>query len=305
MPAEMPAGRCLLHIRGGFMDKQQIFGIIRELYDSVSGNIIPDRDDVAPICRGIRLFDEPSVCFGDAADPLFLRFKDPDVIGPWHRTPEEWMPEARTVISLFFPITEEIRRANAAETDHACLQWAYARVEGQEYMNSFLREFADRLSAEGIRTFVPSLSEDFGTIKSGKSDTIPFYEGVTDNTYGSNWSERHAAYVCGLGTFSLTRGLITERGMAGRFASILVDLPLPPDLRPYTGVYDYCIRCGKCASRCPVNAISLENGKDQKLCDAYMKVSKKMFFPRYGCGLCQTGVPCEGRNPAGKAVRRV
>ncbi len=287
------------------MDKPQILRIIRDLYESVSGNIIPDRDDVDPICRGIRLLAEPSACFGDAADPLFLRFKDLDVIGPWHRTPEEWMPGAGTVISLFFPITEEIRKANAAETDHACLQWAYARVEGQEYINSFLREFADRLSAEGIRVVVPSLSEEFGTIKGGKSDTLPYYEGVTDNTYSSNWSERHAAYVCGLGTFSLTRGLITERGMAGRFASVLVDLPLPPDPRPYTGVYENCIRCGKCVSRCPVNAISLENGKDQKLCGAYMKVAKKMFFPRYGCGLCQTGVPCEGRNPAGKAVRRV
>lgn len=37
----------------------------------------------------------------------------------------------------------------------------------------------------------------------------------------SNWSERHAAYVAGLGTFSLNDALITVNGIAHRVGSIL------------------------------------------------------------------------------------
>ena len=29
----------------------------------------------------------------------------------------------------------------------------------------------------------------------------------------------------------------------------------------------------------------------------YDGISKELFAPRYGCGLCQTGVPCEAENP--------
>ena len=48
--------------------------------------------------------------------------------------------------------------------------------------------------------------------------------GNTDKVgdYASNWSERHVAYVCGLGTFGC-QGLITSKGLAGRFGSIITD----------------------------------------------------------------------------------
>ena len=63
----------------------------------------------------------------------------------------------------------------------------------------------------------------------------------------SLWSERHAAYVCGLRTFGLSKGLITKKGIAGRFTSLITDLPLLADERAYTDVYEYCTRCGACA----------------------------------------------------------
>ncbi len=286
------------------MNKQEIRRKAAEVYADTPGNIMPVSGDVDPVCRGLRLFDEPLVGFGDAADPLFEQFKNFSAIGPWHRTPAEWMPGAKTVISFFFPISEAIRKANRAETDHGSLQWAYARVDGQRYMDAFLENFRDWLLSEGVDAFVPSLSEEFDSWRAGVARKTYRREGMDDNTYGSNWSERHAAYVCGLGTFSLTRGLITERGMAGRFASVLAECRLDPDPRPYSGLYDYCIRCGKCVSRCPEHALSLEFGKDQKKCSVYSKKSKALFYPRFGCGLCQTGVPCEDKNPsAGHPVR--
>ena len=285
------------------MDKQRILEAVNELYRTIPGNILPDTEEVDPPCRGIRLFDEPIAGFGDALDPLFARYKDPGIIGPWHRTPREWMPEAETVISFFFPISEEIRKANAAMKDHACLQWVYARIEGQAFIDAFLEALRRWFAGEGTAAFVPSASEEFGTVRGGRFNNLPVFDCVDENTFASNWSERHAAYVCGLGTFSLTRGVITRKGMAGRFASILIGQKLKPDERPYTGVYDYCIRCGKCIARCPEDAISLENGKDQKKCAVYSDKSKKMFYPRYGCGLCQTGVPCETGIPSAGGKR--
>ena len=78
--------------------------------------------------------------------------------------------------------------------------------------------------------------------------------------YASNWSERHVAYVCGLGTFGLSKGLITERGMAGRFGSIVTDAELAPTPRKYSDPFEYCTKCGACQFRCPAKAIDKSRG---------------------------------------------
>ncbi|MGA2027870.1 MAG: epoxyqueuosine reductase, partial [Syntrophobacteraceae bacterium] len=60
--------------------------------------------------------------------------------------------------------------------------------------------------------------------------------------------------------------------------------------------------CGKCIERCPVQAVS-KNGHDKLKClshakiDAGKHVKSHYGFDGYGCGLCQTGVPCESRIP--------
>ena len=116
-------------------------------------------------------------------------------------------------------------------------------------------------------------------------------------SFTSNWSERHVAYVCGLGTFSLSKGLITERGVSGRFGSVVTDAPLPVTKRRYTGLYDYCSMCGACVRNCPAQAISLEHGKSHHLCCSYFDTLREKYAPRFGCGKCQVNVPCERRIP--------
>ena len=90
---------------------------------------------------------------------------------------------------------------------------------------------------------------------------------------------------------------LEKQGIAGRFCSLIADLPLEPDIRPYREIYEYCIHCNACVRRCPVGAIDPVTGKDHPTCHAFVENSKKVFKPRYGCGLCQTGVPCEAENP--------
>ena len=127
-----------------------------------------------------------------------------------------------------------------------------------------------------------------------------FHQVIENGVYGSNWSERHVAYLCGLGTFGLSKGIITEKGMAGRFMSIIIDKEMEIDERPYTDVYEYCTKCGACIRRCPANAITMEKGKEHAPCDAWNKKIGAMNTPRFGCGLCQVKVPCESKNPVRK-----
>lgn len=57
-----------------------------------------------------------------------------------------------------------------------------------------------------------------------------------------------------------------------------------------------------CAKRCPVGAIT-ENGHDKVKCWDYAGgtcaryVEERFGIKGYGCGLCQTGVPCESGIP--------
>jgi epoxyqueuosine reductase QueG len=88
--------------------------------------------------------------------------------------------------------------------------------------------------------------------------------------------------------------------MAGRFGSVLTDLELPPDTREYTAYDAYCTRCGACVRRCPVKAVSPETGKDHALCAAFLDKTLAAHKPRYGCGKCQTRVPCENAVPPAK-----
>ena len=89
--------------------------------------------------------------------------------------------------------------------------------------------------------------------------------------------------------------------MAGRLGSLIIDLEMEPDVRPYTEVYEYCSKCGACIKRCPVDAISLEEGMKHVPCNKWLVGTKERYAPRYGCGKCQVKVPCENRIPVKRA----
>ncbi len=144
-------------------------------------------------------------------------------------------------------------------------------------ITNYMRLVAERLTKQGMKVCVPSGDPRFEIIK----DEVKEGDSVVDFHVENKWSERHAAYVCGLGTFGLSRGLITKAGMAGRFASIIIDVEIEPDERPYKGIYDYCIRCGVCLRRCPAQAISMECGKNNEKCGNYVNGMAEIFPPRY------------------------
>jgi epoxyqueuosine reductase QueG len=194
-------------------------------------------------------------------------------------SPNEWLSSAKAVISYFLPFTKRVRETNRL-LGLPSTEWLYGRIEGERF-NVALREFVARLFIDaGYDAVAPALDTRY-TVTSRKS----------------NWSERHVAYIAGLGTFSLSCSLITKLGSAGRLGSVMASADLAPTLRTYQSRDEYCSKCGSCISRCPPLAIT-EHGKDHAVCSQYLDRVKVRYSPRYGCGKCQTGVPCEYQIPA-------
>ncbi|MEZ4601016.1 MAG: epoxyqueuosine reductase [Syntrophotaleaceae bacterium] len=246
-------------------------------------------------------FDEPLVGYAAAEDPLFSEFKK--IIGDFHLTPGEVLhnasgcreEEAKTVICWVLPISEATRRSNRQEKKMPSREWAMTRSHGERFNNL-------------LRIYVTNLIHSIGAIVASPLLT-GLWRPVKDPRIGmaSTWSERHAAYAAGLGTFSLNDGFITDRGIAHRCGSVVTDLEITASPRTCADPWSNCLyhrngSCGLCVHRCPAGAISLE-GHDKEKCQAYVYGElRQTAGPLYGvmetgCGLCQTGVPCEARVP--------
>ncbi|MCC8166324.1 MAG: 4Fe-4S binding protein [Planctomycetes bacterium] len=243
-------------------------------------NVIPRDIALNDSVVGLRLCDAPIFGFGDPDDPVFDELNTPaaNVV----LRPSEWLPGVKTIISFFLPFTEQVKKGNSRDLSYPSLEWLHARIDGQKVVSALAVSIQTFLKENGHDAVAPGLEAKF----------LANYD-----IYSSNWSERHIAFVCGLGTFGLSKGLITKRGMAGRFCSILTTLALPPTPREYRDIYEYCNRCGVCVRNCPVQAISLENGKAHQPCSDFLDDVLAKHDPYYGCGKCQVRVPCANGVP--------
>lgn len=271
--------------------REEIHRKLSVLLEESVDNVTPSDADYYHGASGVRIFDAPLMAVASASDALFSALLRNDVIGPHHMPPSEWLPEARSVVSFFLPFSEQIRRSNVKDMAMPSPGWLYARIEGQALINRMMAELALALTGSGCRCAVPSLDARFWSKTSDKSSCRP---GLS---YTSCWSERHVAFICGLGTFGLSKGLITAHGVAGRLASLITAEELEADERLYSGLTDHCSMCGKCAANCPAGAITLAAGKDHAKCSAFLDMTLEAFKPRYGCGKCQVDVPCENMIP--------
>jgi len=244
--------------------------------------------------KNVRIFDPPLVGFCRADDPLFADMKEERIVGALFRSPEEWLEGAATVISYFLPFSEELRRSNY-KGETISVEWQHGRFKGEDFNKKLRRLLLQELEKSGGRAVAPAL-------ESGMF--------VDHKKFRSNWSERHVAYIAGLGTFGLNRGLITKKGMAGRFGSVITDLQFAPTPREYSGPFEYCPAmtgdsCGSCISRCPAGAIT-EERMEKAACHHYThheapflsEIKQRFGYPYSACGKCQTGVPCENGLPS-------
>lgn len=246
---------------------------------------------------GLRIFDAPLTGVASAYHPAFRELRGEGVVGPHFLSPEGWLPGARSVLSFFLPFSESVRRANRADRDEPAPEWLHGRIEGQECIDRLSAFLVERLLEEGFDAVAPSVDERFRSCTTTNTVFLDGDGAPLPVSFSSNWSERHVAYVCGLGSFGLSKGLITPKGVAGRFGSVVTTAPIPPDNVIASAVYENCTMCGACVRNCPVGAISIEKGKDHVRCAEFLALTKEKYRPRYGCGKCQTGVPCEFGTP--------
>jgi epoxyqueuosine reductase QueG len=266
---------------------------------------------------GDPIFEEPLIGFANSDDPLFIEYKK--VVHELHFSPREMLtlhlsealkdeaPQLAgvSVISFILPINRETLRANAGEKEGPSLRWNHTRWKGQDFITGLSTYLVSLLESIGVHALAPEISPYFKILQ-------------VSGGFTSNWSQRHIAYAAGLGTFSLNEGFITSKGMAMRCGSVVAGIKLKPSIKPYEHHLANCLfynsgKCGECIRRCPGGAIS-ENGHDKLKCFGVLFVKQKLwmegehgseYIGNYaGCGLCQTGVPCESRIPVLKKRRQ-
>lgn len=252
---------------------------------------------------GTRIFDDFVLGVADGDDPLFLQYQES--IGAFHFLPRvilkslfpQWKDkkDACRVICWVLPITSSTKQSNAVQNRYPSEQWAHTKLYGEQFNEQLRRVVVDTLTEKGYHAVAPALSPLFQRRCYGLSGRA------------SSWSERHILFAAGLGTFSLNDGFITAEGMAMRCGSVVTNMEIAPTTRKYASHLENCLfynggSCRACIDRCPVNAIN-ENGHDKVKCQTYCNETAAQYvFTQYGiqtscCGLCQTGVPCESKNP--------
>ncbi|MBI4596081.1 MAG: epoxyqueuosine reductase [Candidatus Tectomicrobia bacterium] len=281
---------------GGQQPKEWIENLITDFVLHSEENTLQNKDNE-------KAWEEALIGFSSGADPLYEAYKE--YVGPFHFTPHELFsrtfpdekvqPDQLTVISYILPQTEATKSDNRKEKSYPSERWARARIFGETVNQKLRQHVVGTLERAGYKAVAPQLSS--------------LWEWKVSERYvfASTWSERHAAYASGLGTFGLCDGLITPKGKAMRCGSVIANIQIPPTVRPYRNHQEYCLfysqgKCMKCILRCPAGAIT-EAGHDKIKCRSYLNpgtadyVKAHYHFDGYGCGLCQTGVPCESKIP--------
>jgi epoxyqueuosine reductase QueG len=260
---------------------------VQDLREYLADVVRTDPRNRLPEGENFPIFDEPVLGIASAEDPIFAQLQEPGVVGPIHRPPGYWLPGARSVISFFAPFSKEVKASYKKGQRLPSLEWVSSRLNGEVFINVMRRALLRRLQKQGAAAVVPNLDPRYTT-----RDWLPM------------WSERHVAFIAGIGTFGLHAGLLTEKGAAGRIGSVVTDVGLEPSSRPYASPYDYCLwftekRCGLCIKSCPVQAISQE-GKDHRICitngNNYIRPAYKEWG-YHSCGHCQNNLPCSNGIP--------
>lgn len=269
------------------------------------------------------IYDEPLVGFADGNDPLFTEYKTiiasshltprEALAMTYHKSPEE-MPANLTVISCILPVTTGIRESNHRHTTVPSRLWASVVYYGEHiFLEALQAHIVKYLTERGYLAAAPAIEPYFkDTMMELKMQGEKWDIEQIKEKGISNWSEKHIAYVAGLGTLSFSGNFISERGVAITMGSVVTNLEPPASYRENKNPYANCLlytagKCKACATRCPVGAITGDGHDDIKCANhlfEIMHLEKRYNIGRIGCGMCMTKVPCEFYNPVKKQNKK-
>jgi epoxyqueuosine reductase QueG len=239
-------------------------------------------------------YRKPVIGFSDVNDPLFRKLKE--VVVPTHYLPKDLLKDAKTVISIFLPFSEEIIRSNYVGLD-ASREWAIAYTETNELLDNICDSLADHLKAEGFNSLGIKTTHHLTHSKKERYDHEELF---------SNWSQRHVAFISGIGKFGLNNLIITIRGCAGRIGSVLTSAKIKPRKREKD---EFCLvkrgkDCYECIENCPVKVLCRDGRFDRDGCMTYLVKQRRNQETVYGfeegtqtCGKCSVNIPCQDRIP--------
>lgn len=260
-------------------------------------------------------FGEPILAFADGDSQVFRDF--PNTVAETHLLPREILErqipipfkmrpgfeiEKVSVIAGALPVNPEVIRLEAASQYGSTLMHNYLNWRGGHWgflkaVSNFVEVLIYIMGHNAVAPFFSPLFHD-----------EPRRMAENCRTTVSNWSERHVAEACGLGTFGLNGMIITEKGMAVNLFSLVCDLEITPSPRP---AQHHCLyyrdgSCMVCLERCQNGAID-RDGRNPRKCHEYAAVKLPEIMKSEGvlediigiptCGLCIMGVPCSDRIP--------
>ena len=204
-----------------------------------------------------------------------------------------------SVVSWALPLNREVRIPERTAPVGGSPRYNHSRWIGIHLYENIEKYVASLLEVLRCNAIAPTQSKLF-EIKE-----------MSGGWLAANWSERHVAYACGLGTFGLNGLMITTRGCAVYLGSVVFDRAVTPTQRAVSRVancpYFKDESCGLCIEHCTALAISkdgrsnvacLTNLRDQQANKIFsLGLDKGLVGPAPACGRCSTGLPCEDRIP--------
>ena len=191
------------------MTKEELEEIASPIFDELDKNYLPKDYTQKPELANTSILEKPVFAIANPQDDFFYACQEESLLGPRYMLPGQWLPAAMSVITYFFPYTEQIKKARMGQT------------EGQEAVKDFGEKLSYKLMQLGYASLVPANDIRY--------EIIAYIE---DRAYG-NWSEYHAASIAGLSNLSATEGLVQAKDGDGCLGSIITLLEIPADTRPY------------------------------------------------------------------------
>lgn len=248
--------------------------------------------------KGNKIIHRISVGAQSAKHPFFTKLSN-HIKG--HLNPIDFFKEAfplennknLSVVSFALHYSKEVVMDNSKENEYPSYSWF-------EMTDKFFYEIHEPLSKQ-----IKALFGDCKLVFPTKSKL--YVINGTEKIKAANWSERHVAFGCGLGSFGLHGALITELGCTSRLISIVTDKEFENYNTPFEDIYANCLHyqgkgCNQCVKRCPVGSVTSEKRIIENCFDREFVENKEISLEVYvkeitACGLCMTGVPCSFTNP--------
>lgn len=206
---------------------------------------------------------------------------------PQQVPPKACLPMARSIITFFVPFTVRLAQENRL-AKFPTKSWAQAYANTNTLLSATTRRMIAELALLGIQGVAESPTHNFD-----------------EQSLVSFWSHKHVAWACGLGEFGRHHMLIASAGVAGRFASLVIDVLVnggpgvwQPDIAAFGPPVPKLCRedkgCRLCENACPTGALAASPFDRRKCYEFLLEVDRT-----YGnlplsdvCGFCACAGSC-------------